>query len=61
MTASGKPSLTSQAVKLAILSVSVVFADFLLGLSLKETLNLDGRDLVLFLCETPVPSKASGT
>ena len=31
MTASGKPSLTSQTVKLSILSVSVVFADFLLG------------------------------
>lgn len=60
MTASGKPSLTSQTVKLSIFSVSVVFADFLLGLS-HRTVNLDGRDLVLFLCETPVPSKASGT
>lgn len=52
-----KPFLNSQTVRLSTSSVSVVFTGFLIGLS-HRTVNLDSRDLVLVLCETPAFSKA---
>lgn len=56
MTVSETPSLTSQTVRLSSLPASVVFTDFIRSLPLE----LRYRDLVLFLCETPISSKALG-